>query len=82
MTKKTVKKVAVADIEQLINECDNTVSLKDLVDEGYTHMMAEVGYDGKIVGDVDVIKDKNDSIDKDVEELINRTNEGMVIVER
>lgn len=84
LAKRNVKKVAVADLEELINECDNTVSLKDLdnlVDEGYTHLMAEVGYDGKIVGDVEVIKDKSDTIDKDVEELLNRTNQGMVVVE-
>ena len=85
LSQKNVKKVAVADLEELINECDNTVSLSDLddlVDEGYTHLMVDVGYDGKIVGDVEVIKDKNDSIDKDVEELLSRTNQGMVIVER
>ncbi|MCM1251676.1 MAG: hypothetical protein NC321_02560 [Clostridium sp.] len=84
LAKKNVKKVVVADLEELINECDNTVSLSalnDLVDEGYTHMMADVGYDGKIVGDVEVLKDENDAIDKDVEELINRTHQGMVVVE-
>lgn len=84
LEKKNVKKVAVADLEELIDECDNTVSLKDLndlVNEGYTHLMADVGYDGKIVGEVEVIKDENDTIDKDVEELLNRTNQGMVVVE-
>ena len=84
LAKKNVKKVAVADLEELINECDNTVSLSnlnDLVDEGYTHLMADVGYDGKIVGEVEIIKDESDSIDRDVEELINRTKQGMVIVE-
>lgn len=84
LAKKNVKKVAVADLEELIDECDNTVSLNELnklADEGYTHMMVDVGYDGKIVGDVDVIKDENDTIDQDVEELLSRTNQGMVIVE-
>ncbi len=84
LARKNVKKVAVADLEELINECDNTVSLSslnDLVDEGYTHMMADVGYDGKIVGEVEVIKDQNDTVDRDVDELINRTRQGMVIVE-
>lgn len=81
---RNVKRVAVADMEQLINECDNSVSLSELdnlVDKGYTHMMADVGYDGKIVGDVEVIQDENDYIDRDVEELLNRTNQGMVVVE-
>lgn len=85
LAKMNVKKVAVADLEQLINECDNTVSLSelnDLADEGYTHLMVDVGYDGKVVGDVDIIKDENDSIDRDVAELLNRTNQGMIIVER
>ena len=84
LAKKNVKKVAVADLEELINECDNTVSLSglnDLVDEGYTHIMADVGYDGKIVEDVEVIKDESDTIDREVDELINRTRQGMVIVE-
>lgn len=84
LAQKNVKKVAVADLEELINECDNKVSLSDLndlVDKGYTHMMADVGYDGEIVGDVEVIQDKNDSIDREVEELINRTKQGMVLVE-
>lgn len=85
LAKKNVKKVAVADLEELINECDNTVSLSDLnelVDNGYTHLMAEVGYDGELVGEVEVIKDESDTIDEDVEELLNRTKQGMVIVER
>lgn len=84
LQKKNVKKVAVADLEQLIDECDNSVSLNELdnlVDQGYTHMMVDVGYDGKVVGEVEVIKDENDNIDRDVEELLNRTNQGMVIVE-
>lgn len=84
IAKKNVKKVAVADLEKLIDECDNTVSLKDLdslVDEGYTHLMADVDYNGKAVGEIELIKNKNDTIDKEVEELINRTNQGMVIVE-
>lgn len=84
LAKRNVKKVAVTDLQQLIDECDNKVSMKDLdnlVDDGYTHLMAEVGYDGNIVGDVEVIQDQNDTVDRDVEELLNRTNQGMVIVE-
>ena len=84
LAKRNVKKVAVADLVELINECPNTSSLKeldDLVDKGYTHMMADVGYDGSIVGDIEVIKDESDSIDRDVKELLNRTKQGMVVVE-
>lgn len=85
LKQKNVKKVAVADLQELVDSCNNTMSLDDLnelVDEGYTHMMADVGYDGQIVGDIDFIKDTNDSIDEDVEELLNRTNQGMIIVEK
>lgn len=84
LQKRDTKKVAVADINQLVSECSNKTSmsgLDKLVDEGVTHMIAEVGYDGKIVGDVEMIKDTNSIIDREVEELINRTGEGMVIVE-
>lgn len=84
LAKKNIKKVAVADLEELIEECDNTVSLNELdelVDKGYTHLMADVGYDGKIVDDVEIIKDESDSIDREVKEFINKTNQGMVIIE-
>lgn len=84
LAKRNVNKVAVADLEELINECDNTVSLSDLnelVDQGYTHMVADVGYDGKIVDDIEMIKDESDSINRDVQELLNRTKQGMIVVE-
>ena len=37
---------------------------------------------GDTVGKVEVIKDENDHIDRDVQELLSRTDQGMVIVER
>ncbi len=82
LAKKNVKKVALADIEELIAECDNTVSidaLDDLSNEGYSHIMADVGYDGEIVGDISVIKDENVSLDDEVEQLLGK--KGMVVVE-
>lgn len=85
LKQKNVKKVAVADLQEMIDSCENTISLGDLnelADDGYTHMMAEVGNDGQIVGDIELIKDTNNSIDEDVDELLNRTNQGMIIVER
>ena len=81
LAQKNVKKVAVADIEQLIAECDNTVSidaLDDLTEKGYSHIMVDVGYDDKIVGDISVIKDENATLDSEVEELLGR--DGMVVV--
>ncbi len=79
---KNAKKVAVADLGELIESCDNTVTidqLEELSDEGYTHLMATVDDNGK-VDDVEVIRDMNDSIDAEVEQFINRTGEGMVVV--
>ncbi len=84
LAKRNVKKVAVADLQDLIDECENKVSmseLNNLANQGYTHLMAEVGNDGNIVNEVELIEDTNDSIDSEVEELLNRTNQGMVIIE-
>lgn len=82
LANKKVKKVALADIEELIAECDNTVSidaLDDLTDEGYSHIMVDVGHDGEIVGDISVIKDENAFLDDEVEQLLGE--KGMVVVE-
>lgn len=78
---KNVSKVAYADIERLIDECDNTMSMNafnDLVDNGYTHVMVSVDDNGKIVGDVEIIKDENDTIDEEVERLLGK--KGMVVI--
>lgn len=79
---KNAKKVAVADLDALIESCDNTVTidqLEELSDEGYTHLMATVNEDGN-VSDVEVIRDTSDTIDDEVDQFINRTGEGMVVV--
>lgn len=79
---KNAKKVAVADLDELIESCDNTVTLnqlEELSDEGYTHLMATVNENGK-VNDVEVIRDTNDTLDDEVDQFINRTGEGMVVV--
>lgn len=79
---KNAKKVAVADLDELIESCDNTVTLGDLenlTDEGYTHLMATVDNSGK-VSDVEVIRNTSDTIDDEVDRFINRTGEGMVVV--
>lgn len=79
---KNIKKVAVADLDELIESCDNTVTidqLEELSDEGYTHLVAAVDDNGK-VNDVEVIRDTNNTIDEEVDLFINRTGEGMVVV--
>lgn len=77
-----VKKVMVTDIRELANSCDNTVTLDqldELVDKGYTHIMADVNSTGEVVGEVEVIKDTNQTLDDEVEKLLGR--KGMVVVE-
>lgn len=79
---KNAKKVALADLNELIESCDNTVNidqLEGLSNEGYTHLMATVDDNGK-VNDVEVIQDKSDTIDEEVDRFINRTGKGMVVV--
>lgn len=79
---KNVKKVAVADLKELIESCDNTVNLDQLNklhEEGYTNMIATVDESGE-VNDVEVFRDTNDTIDEEVDRFINRTGEGMVVV--
>lgn len=79
---KNAKKVAVADLDELIESCDNTVTidqLEELSDEGYTHLIATVNTSGN-VNDVEVIRDTSGTIDEEVEQFINRTGDGMVVV--
>ncbi len=81
---KKMKKVAVADLNELINDCGNRTKLSDLDelrDEGYTHIIASVN-NSDVVEDVEMIKDENDTIDSEVYDFINRTGEGMVVIER
>lgn len=81
---KKMKKVAVADLNKLIDECDNKTTISDLdeiANEGYTHIIASVN-DNDVVEDVEIIKNTNDEIDEEVDNLINRTGKGMVVIER
>lgn len=79
---KNVKKVAVADLGEIIETCDNTVTLselEELADEGYSHLMATVDDDGN-VKDVEVFRDTSDTLDEEVDRFINCTGEGMVVI--
>jgi len=80
LNQKNVSKVACADLEKLINECDNTKTIDELesyADEGYTNVIASVDNLGKIK-DIDLVKDTSDFIDEQVERFIG--HEGMVVV--
>ncbi|MBD5142040.1 MAG: hypothetical protein HDT22_00260 [Ruminococcus sp.] len=82
LAKRNVSKVATGDLEQMIKNCENQTSVKELdnlVDAGYSHVMAEVDDNGK-VENVEVIKDTSNEIDQNVKQFINRTGEGMVVV--
>lgn len=82
LSKRNVKKVAAVDLQAMIDNCSNTTSLsalEALADEGTTHLMAEVDRNGQIVDDVTAVKDLNEGAE--VDDLINRTGEGMVVVE-
>lgn len=82
---KKAKKVAVTTLENMIGSCDNTVPIdqidqvKGLSDMGYSHLIATVDNSGK-VSDVEIIKDTSDTIDEEVEQFINCTGEGMVVI--
>lgn len=82
LAKRNVSKVAVGDLEHMIETCDNQVSMDELdklVESGYSQVMAEVDDNGK-VENVEVIKDTSNVIDYDVEQFINRTGEGLVVI--
>lgn len=48
MQLKNVKKVAAIQLERMIDECPNTTTLEDLMNEGVDAVIAAVDYDGKI----------------------------------
>lgn len=82
LSARNVEKVAVANLDELVGQCDNpeTVAhLKELSDAGYTHLIATVDVSGE-VNDAEVVRDTSRSPDEEVAQFINRTGEGMVVV--
>lgn len=59
------RKVISAELKSLEKDCRNRMSfdelekLENLERQGYTHVMAAMDNSGNIVGDVDLIEDKN-----------------------
>lgn len=76
--KRNVKKVACVELEKLVEECPNEMSLDQLLDEGNTHLMASVDDYGKI-DEVNVIKDIGDG-DYEVDRMLG--SEGMIVINR
>lgn len=82
IAERRAKKVVVADIENLARKSQNRISLSEL--EAMTggkraELVVGLDEDDNIVGDVEIIRDSNYSLDPEVEELLGR--EKMVVVE-
>ena len=81
---KKAKKTAFADIKETVKNCRNTMSLDDLDrladEEGYTHLMVTLDDNDEIIGDLEMIKDTNSSLDPEVRRLLGK--EGMVVIEK
>lgn len=73
---KNAKKVAFMDLQKLVDECPNEMSLDELLEEGNTHVMASVDAYGQI-DEVDLIKDTGYG-DSDVDRMLG--SERMVVV--
>ena len=81
LAKKNVKKAFLSDIGNLAKDCKNKKTLSDLdklVDEGYEFVAVAFDDDTNIIGDVELIKDTNESLDDEVEDLLGL--ERMVVV--
>lgn len=77
-----IKKVFIADIKEITNSCNNTISLNQLneiANSSVTHVMADIDESGNIVGRIEEIRDTNQQLDEEVEKLLGR--DGMVVVE-
>ena len=82
MAEKRVKKVVVADIENLVKKSNNRISLEDLeamCDGKRAEVIVGLDEDNNIVGDVEIARDANSTLDAEVEELLSK--EKMVVVE-
>lgn len=72
---KRVKNVVVADMENLVKNSSNKISLSELnsITGGRrAEVIAAVDEDNRIVGDVEIAQDKNTFLDPEVEELLGR----------
>lgn len=76
--KKNVKKVAAMTLEKLVDECPNEISLDNLMDEGYTDILATLDSNGQI-DEVEVIKNIGDE-DPEINRLYGEPE--MVVITR
>lgn len=82
LAKRNVSKVAVAELEKMIKNCNNQATIDELTNlqrKGVSHFSVEVQNDGTI-DENSGIEVWNDKIhDQKVSDFINRTDEGMVV---
>ena len=71
--------VAVGEIRKMTELFPSVPEWEKLQNEGVTHMIASVDANGDVLS-VDLIRDTSLYGHKDVSELINRTGEGMVVI--
>lgn len=77
IAKKNAHSVFVTTMDKLVKESGNRKKLSELDD--VTACMATMDDNGEIIGDIELIKDKNLTLDKEVEKFLGR--EGCVVVE-
>lgn len=86
MMEKKVKSVLVADMQSIINQCQNTKTLADLnVNRVSAHadlVMCSIDENNKIFDEIESIRDTNSFLDSDVEELLSKDKERAVIIGR
>ena len=82
LAKKNLSKAAVGDLQKIVNNCQNQSSISELdnlIDQGYTHVIAGVDNNGKVT-DIEIGKDELKGSDQQVADYINKTGEGMVVI--
>lgn len=78
---KHAKKVAVCDIQELAKKCKNTASLSELetlANRGCTHCTVGLDENNNVIDDPECCYESK-NYDAEVDRLINRTREGMVV---
>ena len=82
LAKRNVSKVAVAEIQEIINNTKNQVTIDELEamqEKGITHFSVDIQDDGKIEQNgIELWNVENE--DEQTRELINRTGEGIVVI--
>lgn len=80
LKKKNVKKTSMISMDKIIDECKNTMSFDDLenLKTKGDFCFADLDENDNVI-DIEMVKDKNASLDKDVEALL--TDERMIVIE-